>query len=85
MRASLLSLVAAAAAASAQSTDAPVVQGNPVGAQYLATLPIKAGSSLGGSVQAESAPDGKGVLFSISLSGLPTEGGPFCKCSLHLP
>jgi hypothetical protein len=79
MRASVLTLIAAASAVSAQSSTvpAPQITDSPAGASYVATLPIKEGSPLRGSVAAVSAPDGKGVKFSVSFSGLPATGGPF--------
>ncbi|KAF2833331.1 Cu,Zn superoxide dismutase-like protein [Ophiobolus disseminans] len=80
MRTSVLSLLAAASIVSAQSsviTPAPKVTGNPAGASYVATLPVKEGSPLRGSIQAVTAPDGVGVKFSVSFSGLPSSGGPF--------
>ncbi|CAO2650448.1 Nn.00g017400.m01.CDS01 [Neocucurbitaria sp. VM-36] len=76
----LVSLLAAASIANAQSSTvipAPKVTGNPVGASYVGTLPEKAGSALRGSIAAASAGDGTGVRFSVSFSGLPAEGGPF--------
>lgn len=80
---SLLPLLAAATAASAQS--APVVQGNPVGAQYLAELPNKTTTTVRGSVQIQSAADGKGVDVSVAISGLPKGSGPFSECFSLLP
>lgn len=77
MRASILSLFAAATTALAQSTEAPVVSNNPVGAHYIAELPTKEGSNLTGSVSAVSSTDGEGVLIAVSFAGLPEEGGPF--------
>lgn len=80
MRTSVLTLLAAASAVSAQSstiTPAPKVSGNPAGASYVAVLPEKAGSSLSGSIQAVTGPDGVGVKFTVSISGLPDYGGPF--------
>lgn len=80
MRTSVLSLLAAASAVSAQSSTvvpAPKVTGNPAGASYIATLPIKEGNPLRGSILASTAPDGVGVKFSVSFSGLPATGGPF--------
>ena len=75
----VFSLLAAAAAAGAQSTPAPVVNSNPAGAVYVAELPDKNSTTVRGSVQIGSAPDGKGVQVSVSISGLPEEGGPFSK------
>jgi hypothetical protein len=80
MRTSIISLLAAASLASAQSstvTPAPKISDSPAGASYVATLPIKEGSPIRGSIAAVSAPDGVGVKFSVSFSGLPATGGPF--------
>ncbi|KAH4075615.1 hypothetical protein HBH92_040550 [Parastagonospora nodorum] len=77
MRTSVFTLLAAASAVSAQTGPAPQVAGNPAGASYVATLPVKEGSPLRGAITAVSAPDGVGVLFSVSFSGLPATGGPF--------
>ncbi|KAJ4380726.1 Cell surface superoxide dismutase [Cu-Zn] 4 [Didymella sp. IMI 355093] len=63
MRTSILSLIAAASAVTAQSSTivpAPVVTGNPKGASYVATLPEQTK-----------------YTFTVSISGLPAEGGPF--------
>lgn len=77
MLVSVLSLLAAASAVSAQSSTAPVVANNPIGAKYVATLPQKAGSPLAGSIEGATAADGKGVKFTVHFSGLPATGGPF--------
>jgi hypothetical protein len=79
MRTSVVTLLAAASAVSAQSSivPAPKVTGSPIGASYVATLPAKEGSPLRGAITAVSSPDGVGVLFSVSFSGLPATGGPF--------
>ncbi|KAF2182205.1 Cu,Zn superoxide dismutase-like protein [Zopfia rhizophila CBS 207.26] len=72
----VISVLSTIALASAQS-DAPVVSSNPLGASYFAVLPVKEGSTLRATVSAASGANGKGVEFAISVSGLPTEGGPF--------
>lgn len=77
MRTSFVAILAAASAVSAQTQPAPKTSGNPAGAKYLATLPVKEGSPLRGSIAAESSPDGAGVLFKVSFEGLPAAGGPF--------
>ena len=77
MLVSVISLLAAATAVSAQSSNAPVVANNPIGAKYVATLPQKAGSPLAGSIEGATAADGKGVKFTVHFSGLPATGGPF--------
>lgn len=80
MRSQILSLIVAAAAVSAQSpavVPAPVVSDNPKGASYIATLPEQTKYTVRGSVAAVTAEDGNGIKFSVSVSGLPAEGGPF--------
>jgi hypothetical protein len=80
MRTSVLALLAAASAVSAQSSTvvpAPLVTDSPAGASYVATLPIKEGNPIRGSIVAVSAPKGDGVKFSVSFAGLPATGGPF--------
>ncbi|KAF2691000.1 Cu,Zn superoxide dismutase-like protein [Lentithecium fluviatile CBS 122367] len=74
---SILSVLAVATAATAQTLPAPVIESNPVGAQYLAVLPDKSTTTLRGSLQIQSSADGKGVDISVAVSGLPAEGGPF--------
>ena len=66
------------------STNAVVVEGNPAGKTFKATLPtepfFKAGSLNGnvkGSVTATSGPGGVGVTYEVNFSNIPTEGGPF--------
>jgi hypothetical protein len=64
-----------------------VVQDNPVGVVYKAVLPEEAwfkpaypgGGNIQGEVVATAAADGVGVTFTIRLSNLPKEGGPFRK------
>jgi Cu/Zn superoxide dismutase len=77
MLVSVISILAAASAVSAQSSLAPVTLNNPAGAKYLATLPQKEGSPLSGSIEGVSGPDGKGVKFTVHFAGLPATGGPF--------
>ncbi|TKA75766.1 hypothetical protein B0A55_04315 [Friedmanniomyces simplex] len=59
-----------------QSTSAPIVTGNPPGAQYIATLPNNA-SLPNGNIVISSAPDGDGVNVQVSVANLPSSGGPF--------
>jgi hypothetical protein len=84
MRFSVYTLVAAAVAVNAQTATltstvvaAPTVSSNPKGASYTAKLPEK--GTVRGSIIGTSGNDGVGVQFSISVSGLPSEGGPFSK------
>lgn len=81
MRFSIVAVAAAATAVSAQSSainPAPQVTNNPQGVSYIAVLPENKGT-LRGSVIGRPAKDGKGVEFTVSVSGLPAEGGPFSK------
>ncbi|KAF1953333.1 Cu,Zn superoxide dismutase-like protein [Byssothecium circinans] len=73
----ILSVLAAATAASAQTTSAPIIAENPAGAIFVAELPDKKTTTVRGSIQIGSAVDGKGVEVSLSINGLPKEGGPF--------
>lgn len=68
--------------------NATVVENNPIGVIYTATLPEKEffnpedpRGNIKGSVSATANPDGIGVTFTVSISNLPTSGGPFCKQS----
>lgn len=56
--------------------DAAQITNNPPGASYVAVLE----GPVTGEVTATSAATGKGVFFSVTVNGLPTEGGPFGKC-----
>lgn len=65
--------------------NATVVDDNPVGDVYVATLPDVAfddyaypdGGNAQGSISAEAKPDGEGIVFTVRFSDLPTSGGPF--------
>jgi hypothetical protein len=68
--------------------DATVVQNNPRGVVYTATLPTTEffnprdpRGNVKGSVSATANPNGVGVSFHVSFSNLPTSGGPFRKFS----
>jgi len=61
-----------------QSTPAPIVTGNPRGAQYIATLPNNA-SLPNGTFIISSTSDGNGVYVQVNVSNLPASGGPFCE------
>ncbi|EME50180.1 hypothetical protein DOTSEDRAFT_144838 [Dothistroma septosporum NZE10] len=54
---------------------APKVTNEPAGTQYVATLPNT--KSTTGTVMIGSGPGGNGASIQVSISGLPTEGGPF--------
>ncbi|KAG9237592.1 superoxide dismutase [Amylocarpus encephaloides] len=64
--------------------NATVVDGNPLGVTYVATLPEKSSSNpndprgdVKGVVTAAAGANGVGVKFDVSFSNLPTSGGPF--------
>lgn len=60
--------------------NAAIVQGNPVGVTYTATLPNVSRSDIRGFVAGTSNANGTGVFFNINLSGLPDASlGPFCE------
>jgi hypothetical protein len=91
----LPALLATLSFAAAQSTTDPVtgilgnasvVENNPPGVVYTATLPEKQffnpndpRGNIKGSVVAVANPNGIGVSFQINVSNLPTSGGPFRK------
>lgn len=55
--------------------DAPETTNQPSGVQYIATLPDT--KPLRGSVMIGTGTAGNGVQVQVSLSGMPSEGGPF--------
>jgi hypothetical protein len=66
--------------------NATIVEDNPPGAIYVATLPEKEffnpndpRGNVKGSVSATANPNGIGVSFQVTFSNLPTSGGPFRK------
>lgn len=59
--------------------DAPLVENNPIGAQYEALIEPKAPWAISGSVKIASGASGKGVTVEIALAGFPKEGGPFSE------
>ena len=68
--------------------NATVVEDNPPGPIYVATLPEKEffnpndpRGNIKGSVSATANPNGIGVSFQVTFSNLPTSGGPFRKFS----
>lgn len=79
---SILSVLAVVAT-TAVAEDAPVINKNPIGAQYQASFAAKKPWNVAGSVKVASGTDGTGVHVQIALSGLPEEGGPFSKLSLN--
>jgi hypothetical protein len=61
------------------STEAPVVDNNPIGTQYIAMLPNRTDTTVRGAVAVNSNSNGTGANVQISVSGLPAEGGPFSE------
>ena len=64
--------------------NASIVEDNPPGLIYMATLPTKGffnpadpRGNIKGSVSATANPDGIGVSFQVNFENLPTSGGPF--------
>lgn len=65
--------------------DATVVDNNPIGAHYTATLPDEAftksaypdGGNAKGYIEAVTNDGGQGVSFKVRFENLPKEGGPF--------
>ena len=70
--------------------NATVVVNNPPGVVYAGKLPDTAnwkaaypdGGNAKGSIAAVANPDGIGVLFKVTFSNLPKEGGPFSEWKL---
>ncbi|KAL5320672.1 hypothetical protein ACEPPN_011482 [Leptodophora sp. 'Broadleaf-Isolate-01'] len=95
MYTSLIAVISTAllAVVSAQSTTEPitgirgnatVIENNPVGKVYTATLPEKPffnptnpKGNVKGSISATANPNGIGVKFIVKFENLPTSGGPF--------
>lgn len=63
--------------------NATIQSNNPAGVAYIATLTPNSKSNIAGNVLALTSSDNTGVNFQIALTGLPSEGGPFCM--LHTP
>lgn len=61
--------------------DATVIENNPVGPIYKATLLDKDDTEVRGSILATAANDGRGVIFDAEFWGFPdeAENGPFCQ------
>ena len=64
--------------------NATVVENNPPGVIYIATLPAKSffnpedpRGNIKGTVSATAKPDGIGVQLNVNFQNLPTSGGPF--------
>lgn len=66
--------------------DAAIVQNNPVGVTYTATLPNSNTTGIRGYVSGTSAANGTGVTFNVNLSGFPSAAlGPFRESSSSSP
>ncbi|KAI9656729.1 MAG: hypothetical protein M1821_003368 [Bathelium mastoideum] len=76
MKTSTTSVLALAALASAQSTNAPFVSTNPAGSMYTATFPNLLTNFIRGRVVA-SSPFGGPVNLAINIANLPQGAGPF--------
>jgi hypothetical protein len=59
--------------------DAMVIGNNPPMTSYVALFSRSDMSKIKGKVTVISGKDGKGVNFSLTVQGLPKEGGPFSK------
>jgi len=57
--------------------DAQIVTTNPAGASYIALLPNSPLTTVRGSLTAITSPSNFGIDVALTLSGLPTEDGPF--------
>jgi hypothetical protein len=59
-----------------QFTEAPVITGNEE-VVYTASLFNSESSTIRGNISATAGPDGTGLWFRVSLTGLPDNVGPF--------
>lgn len=66
-----------------QFTEAPVITGN-TDVVYTASLFDSETSTIRGNISATAGPDGVGLWFRVSLTGLPDNVGPF-RMSFHFP
>lgn len=76
-----MSVALTSAAATGELGDAKVVQDNPIGPIYKATLLDKDDTELRGSVIGTTTNKGRGVIFDVEFWGFPDEAeyGPFSK------
>ena len=72
---SAITLAAAQNITTGKLGDAAQITNNSLGSSYIAVFE----GLVTGEVTATSAATGKGVVFSVTVNGLPTEGGPFGK------
>jgi hypothetical protein len=61
------------------SNEAPVVENNPLGTQYIAMLPNRTDTTVRGAVAVNTNSNGTGGNVQVSISGLPATGGPFSE------
>ncbi|TID19031.1 Cu/Zn superoxide dismutase-like protein [Venturia nashicola] len=69
--------IALCASSVAFATDAPVIKDNPIGAQYLATMPAAGDAGVYAQFAVMSGPNGEGVSFAININGKSFQNGPF--------
>lgn len=67
----------ASLSATALASDAQVVSGNPIGAQYMAKLPDRNDTTVRGTIVINTNSNGTGANVQVSFSGFPDVGGPF--------
>jgi hypothetical protein len=66
----------------AAETDAPVVEGNPIGSQYVARINER---GIVADIVAETPTNGRGVSFSININSDRTENASYSKYQLCQP
>lgn len=71
--------VALCASSVAFAADAPALTNNPIGAQYLASMPAAGDSGVNAQFAVMSGPGGNGAIFSVNINGKVFDGGPFRK------
>lgn len=69
--------LALCASSVAFAADSPVVKDNPIGAQYLATMPAAGDAGVYAQFAVMSGPGGEGVQFAININGKIFDNGPF--------
>lgn len=69
--------LALCASSVAFAADSPIVKDNPIGAQYLATMPAGGDPGVYAQFAVMTGPGGEGVSFAININGKAFDGGPF--------
>ncbi|QDS77176.1 hypothetical protein FKW77_001912 [Venturia effusa] len=59
------------------AADSPMVKDNPIGAQYLATMPAAGDPGVYAQFAVMSGPNGEGVNFAVNINGKPFMGSNF--------